>query len=101
MVLINPFSRETLQEDETGLFNQNGILVYPKEKGAFQIEIEKNYASNFGFKWNLFHQTQLDSFSGTNTSKKRLFATTAWKRDMRERISWKSDAESEDLPNWF
>ncbi|MDP9200806.1 MAG: methyltransferase domain-containing protein [Gemmatimonadota bacterium] len=38
----------------------------------------KNYASNFGFQWNKFRLTQLDSHSGTQISRDRFFASTGW-----------------------
>jgi len=37
-----------------------------------------NYASNFGFQWNRFSRTQLDSHSGLTISRDRFFATTGW-----------------------
>lgn len=38
----------------------------------------ENYAANFGFQWNRFRQTQLDSYSGTHISRDRFFASTGW-----------------------
>lgn len=37
-----------------------------------------NYASNFGFQWNEFRQTQLDTHSGLPISRKRFLAQTLW-----------------------
>jgi 2-polyprenyl-3-methyl-5-hydroxy-6-metoxy-1,4-benzoquinol methylase len=37
-----------------------------------------NYASNFGFQWNHFRQTQLDSYSGLSISRDRLLRQTGW-----------------------
>src|SRR5262245_4214378 len=39
---------------------------------------EENYADNFGFQWNRFRQTQLDSHSGHSISRDRFFAATGW-----------------------
>ena len=38
----------------------------------------RNYADNFGFQWNKFRLTQLDSFSGTSISRDRFFSSTGW-----------------------
>lgn len=37
-----------------------------------------NYAANFGLQWNLFRQTQLDSFSGQPISRRRFLHYTGW-----------------------
>lgn len=38
----------------------------------------ENYARNFGFQWNRFSKTQLDSHTGVPISRQRLFASTGW-----------------------
>lgn len=46
-----------------------------------------NYANNFGFQWNLFKKTQLDSFSKTNLSHQRFFKQSEWKpEEMKEKL---------------
>lgn len=40
-----------------------------------------NYAINFGIQWNLFRQTQLDSFSGHTISRDRFYGYTGWISD--------------------
>lgn len=37
------------------------------------------YADSFGFQWNKFSKTQLDSYTGISLSKDRLLQTTCWK----------------------
>src|SRR5438445_4709008 len=37
-----------------------------------------NYASNFGFQWNEFRRTQLDSHTGLPISRRRFLAQTRW-----------------------
>jgi len=39
---------------------------------------EDNYSDSFGFQWNLFDRTQLDSFSDINLSYERFWAQTNW-----------------------
>lgn len=41
-----------------------------------------NYAKSFGFQWNHFSKTQLDSYSGVGISKRRILETTRWPSDM-------------------
>jgi SAM-dependent methyltransferase len=38
----------------------------------------ENYADNFGFQWNRFRQTQLDSYSGRSVSRERFLRATDW-----------------------
>ena len=37
---------------------------------------KENYAGNFGFQWNQFRRTQLDSYSGVDVSRKRFLEST-------------------------
>lgn len=37
-----------------------------------------NYAATFGFQWNRFRRTQLDSYTGTTISRDRFFRETGW-----------------------
>jgi len=41
-----------------------------------------NYAQSFGFQWNLYAKTQLDSHTGHPISRNRLFETTRWPKDL-------------------
>ena len=43
------------------------------------FENHPNYVDNFGYQWNKFNKTQLDSFNGTQISEKRFFDATGWK----------------------
>ena len=40
-----------------------------------------NYADNFGFQWNRFRKTQLDSHSGQSISRDRFLKSTGWTPD--------------------
>lgn len=52
--------------------------LYPIKNGIPRFVPERNYAGNFGFQWNRFRKTQLDSHSGLSISKQRLLASTGW-----------------------
>ena len=41
----------------------------------------ENYATNFGFQWNAFRATQLDSHSGVPISRSRFIEQTGWTRE--------------------
>lgn len=40
-----------------------------------------DYAGSFGFQWNRFRKTQLDSRSGQPISRRRFYASTGWSRE--------------------
>ena len=50
-----------------------------------------NYASSFGYQWNLFRKEQLDSYNGTTLSADRLWSETEWsKAELKDK--WVLDA---------
>lgn len=69
----------------------SGTLINSDSSYSYQIidsiprfVPESNYANNFGFQWNKFRQTQLDSYSGTAISSNRFWNSTLWdKIDMK------------------
>lgn len=52
--------------------------VFPLIAGVPRFVPGENYADNFGLQWQLFSTTQLDSHSGTNISRDRLWQSTGW-----------------------
>lgn len=57
---------------------QAGRHAYPITQGVPRFVGSENYASNFGFQWNHFRRTQLDSCSGVSISRDRLLRQTGW-----------------------
>jgi len=51
---------------------------YPIERFVPRFVPADNYAANFGFQWNRFRRTQLDSFSGATISRDRFVRETGW-----------------------
>lgn len=51
---------------------------YPIANGIPRFVPPENYASSFGWQWNHFPTTQLDSFSGVPITRNRFFASTGW-----------------------
>ena len=51
---------------------------YPVVRGIPRLVEAENYAASFGFQWNRFRRTQLDSANGTTISRDRFLAETGW-----------------------
>jgi ubiquinone/menaquinone biosynthesis C-methylase UbiE len=76
--LINPYNNHPLTEKDGGYADDTGAF-FPKIEGAVRFVKDDNYTENFGFQWNTFEKTQIDSFQTNHTqSKDRLFAVTGW-----------------------
>jgi 2-polyprenyl-3-methyl-5-hydroxy-6-metoxy-1,4-benzoquinol methylase/uncharacterized protein YbaR (Trm112 family) len=56
---------------------------YDVLKGVPRFVPDAQYAGSFGFQWNKFRSTQLDSHTGKPLTANRLFHVTQWPRDMR------------------
>src|SRR3569833_2531326 len=52
--------------------------LFPITKGIPRFVSKENYASNFGFQWNLIRRTQLDSYSGHAISGNRFWSQCGW-----------------------
>jgi 2-polyprenyl-3-methyl-5-hydroxy-6-metoxy-1,4-benzoquinol methylase len=73
------------------LLSENGQYVYTIVNFIPRFVEFSNYADNFGWQWNKFSKTQLDSFSRQNITGKRFWAATNWdKGSMKEQ--WILDA---------
>lgn len=53
-------------------------MEYPIRDSIPRFVPAENYARSFGFQWNTFQKTQLDSYWGIDASRERLFNTTRW-----------------------
>ncbi len=54
---------------------------YPVTNGIPRFVEPDNYASSFGYQWNLFRKEQIDSFNGTTLSADRLWSETMWSKE--------------------
>lgn len=52
---------------------------HPVVRGIPRFVEAENYAASFGFQWNRFRRTQLDSANGTTISRDRFLAQTGWR----------------------
>lgn len=65
---------------ETGSLTCVGCrMLYPIVRGVPRFVPPGNYSSNFGFQWNQFRQTQLDSHTGRTISRDRFFSQSGWR----------------------
>ncbi len=60
------------------LISSDGLERYPIRDFIPRFVPQSNYADSFGMQWNMFRQTQLDSFSGHPISAERFWRTTGW-----------------------
>ncbi len=54
---------------------------YPIIRSIPRFVSMDNYATSFGYQWNLYKYTQVDKFSKTSHSEKRFFAETKWSKE--------------------
>jgi len=71
--------RESQGDIETGTLTCGVCAItYPIVRGVPRFVPAENYSSSFGFQWNRFRRTQLDSVTGQPISRERFFAQSAW-----------------------
>lgn len=90
-ILRCPISKNPLiidTENYEGGNIENGWLKTINGQSKYRIKNfiprfvpESNYADNFGFQWNKFRNTQLDSYSGVSISGDRFWNSTRWNKD--------------------
>ena len=80
ITLQDPRTHARLEHRPDGLY-KGDECVFPFVNGAFRCVEGANYSDTFGWQWNRFDRTQLDSHSGINVSEDRLFAETGWSRE--------------------
>jgi uncharacterized protein YbaR (Trm112 family) len=70
---------ETSGEVESGTLACTGCASsYPIINFIPRFVPAENYANNFGFQWNAFRKTQLDSSTGLPLSRERFLLSTGW-----------------------
>jgi SAM-dependent methyltransferase len=67
---------------EQQLLCTNCGATIPIVRGVPRFVPSDDYASSFGFQWNVHARTQLDSFTGLPISRDRLFQTTKWPTEL-------------------
>jgi uncharacterized protein YbaR (Trm112 family) len=64
------------------LVTPDGVKRYPIENYIPRFVSLDNYAQGFGFQWNKFRKTQLDSHTGIPLSRDCLFESSGWSPSM-------------------
>ncbi|HEX6642621.1 MAG TPA: methyltransferase domain-containing protein [Thermoanaerobaculia bacterium] len=71
-----------VSEIESGTLRCSGCpATYPILNGIPRFVPAENYASSFGWQWNRFPRTQLDSTSGVPITRNRFFISTGWREE--------------------
>jgi len=71
------------QEIEEGMLRCRACGTAVRVRGGVPRFVpDDDYADSFGFQWNRFRRTQLDSHTGMSLSTDRLFLATGWPRDL-------------------
>lgn len=60
------------------LVTADGVKHYPIKNHIPRFVSLDNYAKGFGFQWNKFRKTQLDSYTGIPLSRDRFFESSGW-----------------------
>lgn len=73
------------------LKNNDGKIFCEKCKRSYGTNlipsfVEKTYTSSFGFQWNTFSKTQLDSYNKLGLTKDRFSRTTKWEQNLTDNL---------------
>jgi SAM-dependent methyltransferase len=77
-------ARETIEEGK--LTCTSCGRVFPIVRSIARFVPSEDYAESFGYQWNYFDKTQLDSHMGNDLSRERFFATTKWPQKMEGEV---------------
>jgi SAM-dependent methyltransferase len=70
---------QSASDIDTGTLRcQNCRAEHPIINGIPRFVPAENYASSFGWQWNQFPKTQLDSYTGVPITRNRFFAQSGW-----------------------
>ena len=71
MNFVHPHDKKDLEKKSNHYISDNGD-EFPIINNIPRFIDSSNYAKSFGLQWKKFSKTQLDSYTKTNISKKRL-----------------------------
>jgi SAM-dependent methyltransferase len=88
-----PLRAESASPSQAGETIEEGKLtctscgrIFPIVRSIARFVPTEDYAHSFGYQWNYFDKTQLDSYMGNDLSRERFFATTQWPQKMEEDV---------------
>jgi ubiquinone/menaquinone biosynthesis C-methylase UbiE len=78
--LINPANGQVLQKKGDTYIDESGN-AFPIVRGVPRFVTESNYTDSFGFQWNKFQKTQIDTAANLTLSRDRFFAESGWDKE--------------------
>jgi len=78
LALENPQAGDEDEIDSGTLSCTRCAAVYPIVNGIPRFVTSENYASSFGYQWNLFRAEQIDSINGLQHSRERFYTESDW-----------------------
>lgn len=75
---VNPLNGQFLHRVESAFVDVDSGVRFPIIRGIPRFCPVDNYSVSFGYQWNRFDRTQLDSHSGSSQSFDRFYAETGW-----------------------
>ena len=86
--LVSPATQRCLIKGIDGsLHSIDGAERFAVLNGVPRFVEGDNYATSFGYQWNQFRLTQLDSVSGSDLSFSRFFGSTGWTPESLENLN--------------
>jgi SAM-dependent methyltransferase len=77
-IYVNPLTGNSLRKAEEAFVDADTGDCYPIIRGIPRFCPAENYSDSFGYQWNRFDRTQLDSHSGASQSYERFYSETGW-----------------------
>lgn len=83
---LGELSCQATEVSEEGEINSGSLecagcqQAYPIKSGIPRFVESDNYASSFGYQWNLFRAEQIDSINGLAHSRDRFYSETGWSK---------------------
>lgn len=81
---VHPVQNTPLEEHGDGLVDPSSGERFPTIRGVPRFCDSQNYSNSFGYQWNIFDKTQLDTFSKVEHSAARFFGESGWTSDELE-----------------
>ena len=79
---VSPITGNKLEKKKDYYVSENGSERFPIVSSVPRFCKIKNYTESFGYQWNKYDDTQLDSKNNIKYSYDRFYTATNWKPDM-------------------
>lgn len=80
-IYVHPITNIPLTLSENSLVDPESGQSFPIINGIPRFCPIDNYTNSFGFQWNKYRLTQIDTYSGSRQSTDRFYAETSWDPD--------------------